>query len=149
MSRIWSHGQCQSRPLQCALGETYIQRDGYADYYEVVFVENVVLCQPARHQLGLDKPHKVRVERHVDARKNGLFRAVPDVVHADKCVVDLQPRGDPDAEDADVDEADGDQQAHLQPPFLDWVVHDEGQSVGQDLHQALDLLPAIVSVDRS
>lgn len=126
------------------VGKTYIKRDGYTNYDEVVLVKNVVLRQPTRHQLGLDQPHKVRVERQVDDGEDGLFCTVPDVVEADECRVDLQPGWNPNAEDADVDEADGDQQAHLQPPFLDRVIHDKRKSVGQNLHQALDLCVSVV-----
>lgn len=95
--------------------------------------------QAVGNELDLDKPHEVSVEDEVNDEEYALLGPVPDVVHHDPRLADLQPGRNPNNEDADVDKADDQSNCELYLPGLVRIVKDQRDSVCQDLGQALDL----------
>lgn len=82
---------------------------------------------------------KLQIQPQVDQGQQALLDTIPHVVDSDPRGTDLEPRGHPDDEDGDVDDADQARHDPLQFPHASPVVHDQGNTVDDDLHKTLYL----------
>jgi len=118
---------------------TNVNENREASHGKIAAVDQAVLGQAVGDELDLHKPHEVSVENEVDNEEYALLSPVPYVVHRDPRLADLQTGRNPNNEDANVDEANDQGDRELYSPRFIGIVKDQGDSVCQNLGQALDL----------
>lgn len=82
---------------------------------------------------------KVKIEPGVDEQKDDLFDPIPDFVDVCPCIVDLQPRWDPNHKDTDIDAKNDNKRPDLKPFCILPINHEYSDSVDDDLYEGLYL----------
>lgn len=85
---------------------TYVQRDGNENHGDVEPVQVTIFGQPVLDQLRVYQMDEFQVQAQVDQSQQSLLDAIPHIVDGNPPGIDLEPRGHPDDEHGDVDEAD-------------------------------------------
>lgn len=91
-------------------------------------------------QLRAYQINKFQIQAEVNHGCETLFDAVPHAIDAYPSRADLEPRGHPDDEHANVDDADCAYYCPLQLSNSSFVVHDQGNAVDDNEHETLDLV---------
>lgn len=101
--------------------------------------ERYILGESVINKAGASKVDKVEVEANINDAEDGLFTPVPYIVDVYPCLVDLEPCGNPNNEDADVDDENDEEDAPFQALDMRGNHHEETDTIDDDLEQKLNL----------
>lgn len=96
-------------------------------------VKSGVFSKAVGDKSGPNKVDEVEVQTSIDDQEDTLLYPIPDGVHRDPLMANLQPRRDPDTENTDVDNQKHEEGYKLQFPGSVSVDHEDRDSIDNDL----------------
>lgn len=118
---------------------THIHAQGDKDDDGVEVEQRLIFCHAIRHQFAFDQIQEVSVQDAVDNEVDGFLNTIPDSVDVNVLLVYLQSCGDPNTIDGDVDAEDSSCGPPFYPKELSLVDDEDGESIDDDLKEALNL----------
>jgi hypothetical protein len=117
--------------------QQHIQTQTHHNHRDVELKQPPILYQATTQQLPLHQHDEINIQPAIQQEEDPLLNAIPNIVQLDPERIDLQPRGDPDAEDADVDAEHDEEGDPFQPELFALGMDEQGDAVADDLDQAL------------
>lgn len=118
---------------------THIHAQGNNDNRGVKVEQRLIFGHAIRHQLAFDEVQEVSIEDSVDNEVDSFLNTIPDSVDANVLIIDLQSCREPNTVDGDINSEDKGCGPPLDPKELSLVGDKDGESIDDDLKEALNL----------